>query len=890
MQLTPNRRLALFLHRQQKSDPSQPKGKLPSIFPFQGWVDELWQQLNTLPNLKLPTLLSPYEEELLWEKLITQSDLGKNLLGLKSLVVLAIDARELCCGFLVPNKMSDYQTEECQAFFEWHKVYKQELQDKQWIDRAGLLNFLSQHLGEMAHLLPKHIECIGFSEWTPAQNQFLERLKEQDVTLTLKEQKITPNSLFRSSAVSSKEELQKAAHMLKQWLNQQPNAKIGLVILDLEQRREEVESLLQEIFPPQVFNIAAPVSLLKHPIMASALQVLSLTTSKIPLEGISRFLRSPFFKGGIEEQEWRAVFDASLHQLKNSFYSLEEILSVLISLPECLESKALVTTLENLVSLKSKLKGQKTTQEWVTFINEWLTIAGWGEGRTLSTEETSVKAEFDPLLLTYQSLDKMLGQHSFNEALYHLESLAQKTCFLPPANNPSIHVLGLLEAVGIPFDYLWVLGMSQEVWPLSPAPNPLIPLSLQCALNLPRSNSERELTMARHFTRSLCFGARNTVVFSHALKVEDRPMKISSLLKHLPEHTILDLTLDQSLEQTLEETSTAIRESNVALQTIQSQAEQRIKSLFEVSKVPSKQPLKGSLRAITLQGQCPFRAFAELRLKAVPLEKPPRSLTKGERGEIVHEVLHLFWSKMRTHEKLLACSDSSLQEFLITDIETVVSRWEQRFPKRLTKRYMMLERQRLLGLLMRFMELEKSRAPFSVSHMEEKTIHPLGPLVLNMRIDRIDILENGDILIIDYKTGLTQPSSWFGETIKEPQLPLYCLSQNLKPSGIAFAVLRSNDLKYQGIAKEELSIPGIKPISKMSKTMLPEAFDNKNELASWDVLQQFWKTTLEKVAIDYAEGVVAVQPLQGETTCRQCTLQGLCGIEKQNNTIWNDTN
>jgi len=958
--LTPNRRLAIFLQKSSRS----------LTFSLQAWFEVLFEQLKAkahspLPaptpsfsssrkivlaplappaSLAPPTLLTAYEEELIWEKIISTSKTGQNLLRIRPIVALAREAHALIAEYRISSDASDgrylaqvSETEEGCHFLEWRAEYQRILEKNHWLDEAGLKNYLVnniEHLfdSEYFETNPSQIDCIGFSEFTPEESYFFKNFQQKGVKIINQTLNKVPETLFRTVFETPEQELRQAILMSRDWLEQNPAANIGIVILDLEQRRHEVEDVMRSLLPVESYNIAAPVSLSKHPIIASAFLGLSLLLPHIPLENISRLLRSPFFVGGLQDHSLCAALNVALHNLKQSHFTLEELMAIFCSVLDDLEKikipiraenfshadnvsyvenlshveivsklkTKLSVTLQHLIALKPDLKGKKNTSDWVETIKSILNIIKWGKGgRPLNSEEMLVHAEWAPLLLAYQQLDKILNLHHFQQAVNHLEMLAQKKAYTPPAKKAKIHALGLLEAAGMPFDYLWCVNFSEKVWPRSPAPNPFIPLSLQRTLNLPRSSASRESNVAKQFTESLCQGAKNTVIFSYAAMIDDRPIRISPLLKHLPEQarerflplekreTINRATAMETTEYTQSISScdeALVKASSGAYELVcEQRAEPATKSQLEMRRVytiPPLQPLKGSVRALTLQAQCPFKAFAELRLSASPLQKPPRSLTKSERGEIVHDVLYLFWKETKNQKNLMSLSEEALQNRLKHDIDSVISRWEKRFPKRLTPQYMLLERQRVLDLLLRFIDLEKLRSPFEVVALETESKCTFASLDFSLRIDRIDKLEEGSemgeeesgavggeegckdakTLLIDYKTGQTQVNLWLEDPPQEPQLPLYCVTREVEPDGIAFGVLRSNDIKYQGISKQELSMAGVKP------------------LEDWNTVYEGWRQGLERLAEDFAEGVANVQPVAGKNTCRTCSLHALCRI------------
>src|ERR1700678_827295 len=78
--------------------------------------------------------------------------------------------------------------------------------------------------------------------------------------------------------------------------------------------------------------------------------------------------------------------------------------------------------------------------------------------------------------------------------------------------------------------------------------------------------------------------------------------------------------------------------------------------------------------------------------------------------------------------------------------------------------YLQVLRDRLQSLLVGWMDLEMNRSmPFEVQ-LSEKDFKDVrvGPLRLNVRMDRIDEVECGQVLI-DYKTGAAEPKQWLTE-------------------------------------------------------------------------------------------------------------------------------
>ena len=69
---------------------------------------------------------------------------------------------------------------------------------------------------------------------------------------------------------------------------------------------------------------------------------------------------------------------------------------------------------------------------------------------------------------------------------------------------------------------------------------------------------------------------------------------------------------------------------------------------------PEPMPLPAGTRAIELQSRCPFRAYAQLRLGAEPLETPVPGITPRERGRLLHRALELLWRRLGDSRGLTA--------------------------------------------------------------------------------------------------------------------------------------------------------------------------------------------------------------------------------------------
>jgi hypothetical protein len=167
-----------------------------------------------------------------------------------------------------------------------------------------------------------------------------------------------------------------------------------------------------------------------------------------------------------------------------------------------------------------------------------------------------------------------------------------------------------------------------------------------------------------------------------------------------------------------------------------------------------------------------------------------------------------------------------------------------------------------------WLAIEKKRLPFTVIAVEQKKEYRYKNITIRMRVDRIDQLEDDSHVIIDYKTGSPNIQHWLGKRIKEPQLPIYCITHSATVAAVFFAQLRWNDLCIKGIIDGESEISSVIAFEKLSKEM---------RAPTWSEQKIQWKNNINYLLDDFINGKADVDPLE-ITTCTHCHLHGLCRI------------
>lgn len=926
MFLSPNHRLALFLARQYKKP----------VYPFNDWINSLWEKLALSPVVfpavlpavssaisptvspaisqkPVPKLLTTVERIAIFEEIIMNSPLEYPLLRREATAKLVSEAWDLSrqWDLIYPSHLA--LSEDTQAYLLWAKTYREKCQTENWIDSAALLDYLGLAIQEKKLEVQRKITCLGFEEWTPQQKRFLKICEDAGTQILMQplllikpeiaaaeiefgagiESGSEITTVSRLGLQNEDEELTIALQMAKTWLSKNPTAQIGIIIPDLEQKRFAVLRILAQICNPQEYNVAAPIPLLQYPLIDAALLGLNLMQAEIPFEHLSKILRLPFFGASGEQLCQAAGLEMQLRKVVKPMHSLAEYVFFLASIQHRfpkLNDCNIVLQLKKCLELHPHFYGKKEAENWKELVVELLNCLAWPGARTLNEEEQALKKLWEELLIEYVQLGQVLQKHSYAEALKQIRRLAAHKQFLAKSHQSSIdapiQVLGMLEGLGVPFDYLWVLGMHRDAWPKEPAANPFLPIALQVAHNIPRSSAARELEVAERITQQLANGAKK-VIYSYPKQVLEQVTTFSPLIANFPEDSTI-VPAQTGLQSIIEE------EQNVI--PMQEEIQNSIALEQQGPVLPESGLALGGATVLKLQGVCPFRAFAELRLKAEPLQIPSLGLSPAERGEILHQILVIFWQQLTSQAALIALTEEQQINRIKQSINIVLTKWKAHASSSFTASYLQIERDRMLALVQAFLDLEKSRPPFEVIAHEVPEEIILGGLRLKLRIDRIDKLENGDELLIDYKTGQVQMSEWFGERPEAPQLPLYCIARKTKTAAVAFAIIRPDEIRYRGLCnslshtpihsipnsqasnrirknedneeiEESIAIPGVDFPAKLQRYGAEE---------TWELQNTAWEKNLENLALEFKSGRATVDPLKGDQSCRSCQLNSLC--------------
>ncbi|MEK7875401.1 MAG: PD-(D/E)XK nuclease family protein, partial [Pseudomonadota bacterium] len=720
--VTPNRRLALALKRE--FDDAQAKRGLAvwesaDILPLTAFVERAYEDaLYSERAGALPVLLAPAQEQALWENIIRGSVAGEALLAFPETARLAGEAWQLAHAWqLMPRLKNSPLNEDGKAFYEWAQRYERDTRRERLTDSARLPELVAPLFGSARVGTPQQLICCGFDIVTQQQSALLAKLTATGCEVVFAAIQPRNGSARRVACADSRDEIKRAATWARARLEADGNARIGVVVPELAKHRTAITRIFSATMAPDYalpgaaqrvppFNVSLGAALTSYPLVNAAFLVLELAGREIDFERVSRLIRSPFIAGADTELARRARLDAQLRKRAEPAAMLDRVLTLIAR--DGASCPILSQRLSALAEFrKARLFGAQSPSALAQAISGALGIVGFPGERGLDSTEYQTLKKWHEVVAGFAALDRVVPRTGYGEAVSRLRRMAADTLFQPESPDVPIQILGVLEAAGMEFDHLWVMGLSDEAWPQSPRPNPFLPIELQRAAQLPQGSAAESLDLARRLTDEW-LACADEVVLSYPQREDDREFKPSPLIIDVSEQTL-------SLPE-----FAGYRDTVHRARKLDRSADSKAPPLDQTAAV------SGGTAVIRDHAACPFRAFARHRLGAASLEAPHTGLDAMERGTLVHRVLAQAWAQLKTRSALDAISAAGLEALLRQAADEAVARIKRDRPTILSGRFAEIEKRRLVRLARAWLEQEKTRGGFTVVATEERRHIEIG--------------------------------------------------------------------------------------------------------------------------------------------------------------------
>jgi len=840
-----------------------------AVMSWDTWLANMWHRLLVEGRVTAMMLNRP-QEQVVWRTILEADEELASLRTVDALAAMAADAWRLICSYDGQlNLQAAIGNSDTRSFQRWARTFERLCHVEGFVARAQLEDALCEEVERgvarnvLFGLVMDRVVLVGFDQMTPSQSRLVEALHSTGIRV--EELRLTHPAKRRLlvEAADGQEELFLAARWVRKFLEDNTGATIAVIVPALERERREIARVFREVLAPELEDIGTDdhvgpyefslgLTLRETPLVAVAFDLLRWSSEPLPLERVSALLLSPYFAMSSEERSARAEFDA--FELRKARMLRPEIsLRGLVEMMDRSKRRAkfphMLDTLRAMQRAAGRLQGldERSHAEWAEKMREFLVTAAWGSERGDSSVEFQTRRKWESALDELATLDFDGVPVDYAQALEALERVACRTMFAPESREAPVQVMGPLEAAGSTFDAVWFLRAGDLNWPMPTVGSSLLPWHLQRELEMPGADPTLDSERAQRITERIAASADN-IVFSYAKESSEGDQRPSPLL------TGLALEAVKAAELVEPESQRTIVE---------------LEKLADITQVPAPpdKVIRGGAKVLELQAACGFRAFAEKRLWSTDLESIEPGMDARESGTALHKALEIFWDEVKTQDNLRSMSRGERDEALLWCVAQALKKTAEASATDWDMAYVEVQSERLRRLLSGWLELElERRLPFEVkpSEKEFKDVR-VGPLRLSVRMDRVDVVEGGEVLI-DYKTGLASPNDWLTQRPNAPQLPLYAiLSQADQLQGVAFGVVKAGkDRGLQGYAASDGVLP--KPI-------------RLKEAATLEAQVEQWRVVLVGLAEEFYSGDARVSPKAFPGTCAHCGQRILCRLD-----------
>ena len=842
------------------------------IVPWDAWLERMLLSLSDRP-----TLFHRASAARLWLSIVTDSAVGSTLVTARAAAAEAARAWQRLADWQMQLSAVTAATPEQSTFGEWLRSYSEYLRAGGFIDAPAISGYLCKRITDVISQMhassPAYIGFHGFACKTKARIALMSAFESQGIGCRDLEFFIAHAQVVRQESATPESEFVAAAHWAAERLSMHPGARLGILVPDLAQHSALMRRVMDDVLAPNLKTPGAPDarpysmegghSLMDAAVVVSALGVLSLASESIDVLQFGALLRSPYLRlwPSGSDLDAGARVDVALRDLALRKVPLAEVCKMMRA------SGAAGSACAALIwSLHERL-AQGDARRLAEYADEWpkvLRLAGWPLGRTISLNEESAARRVYEALGLLAGFDTVLPPLRVLAAVGEFEKLLATQRFEAASQDAPISILDGLTEPGVAFDGLWVCGLSADRFPAGPTPNPFLPLALQVQLKVPGASAAISYQDA---ARTLTGWSTSTyeLVLSVAREEGDAHVLPSRLIDSalLPFNLVASPVVAHAV---------ALRKSAILTPRMQG----------ALPPLAAGVAIAGGVGVLKAQSACAFQGAVTGRLHARPLESPKTGIQKRVRGTLAHDALNRFWQPLNAQHELLALSPQERAAAVSCAIDAALRHYKSYLPK---NRLMDLEREWLQRALTALIDAELLREPFRVIARETPLELSLAGHPLHVRPDRIDQFDATSdpvadeaigeprTMVIDYKTGKGVPSRWFGLRPDSLQLAIYAGYATPAPCAVAVAQLALSvevKKKFQGYADRQNRGLQVRTLGAGKAVA--------DQPATWELLLAQWRAVSERLAMEYARGDAAVNPMTG--TCDHCHLANVCRIDR----------
>lgn len=790
--ITANRRLARELGRaydEQQLAAGKKAWPTPDILVAGAWIRALYEGSDE--NVSAPLGINAQMSGVLWERCVREQ-LNESLPGFAGLARQCRKSWERLQDWQVPlNEIARRASSaEQRQFSNAASQYSDLLSRNEWLDDVGLPHAVTSAINRGSCVAPPAVCLAGFDRMWPSFSNMLDALRDAGTSINRVPLRQQPGETELTSFVDQQTELRTAGAWARQQLLSNPAARIAIICPDLENNANNIARLVREGFVPgwqlggPAHRGAVDVSygrpLSDYPAIAVALMLLHWVHDGLSSREISMLLRSRSIVGG--PVAGRCRFEQQLRRLPDRQWMPADLAGALQGAgPDADPWRDVVRHIDE---ARTRYRDKETPAEWAAGIDRLLSDVGWPGVETQDSNEFQLLNRWRELLNEMARMGRVLPALTFRDAVSRLTSLAGDTLFQAESDAGVLPVLGTLEAAGMQFDKIWVSGLDDGRWPIRGAPLPYVSRQLQKDYAMPDATPQDTLEFSEDVLRRLMHSAKK-VVLSWAETEDGVEQQPSPLLNDIASVSGSDFTDPGWHAQGML--------NSELITSVQQDA---------IPPIGPDEHVGGGAYTVQRQAIDPFAAFAIGRLRVAEIQAYQPGLSASIRGSAMHGALSLLYADMPSQSQIAGWSEDERDGRIAKASEAALVQYEWRAGAAL-RRMIQLERRRIRRILLEFAGEELNRDDFAIVMVEKKLEYAGFGVRLGLRVDRVDRLADGSLLVIDYKTGAEKALLDRDGNLRDLQLVVYTLALPEPIGGVALINLDSSKISFKGAGADD---------------------------------------------------------------------------------------
>ncbi|MGI9222239.1 MAG: PD-(D/E)XK nuclease family protein [Woeseiaceae bacterium] len=791
--VTANRRLARVLqdvYARQQVAAGQLAWKTPQILEWKDWAAGL---LTTFAeHSEVPLVISPQQSKILWERCLRR-EINDPLLNIGQLAKLSRDAWNRLREWNVPMSACEQsvRNRDQRLFAVAAASYQSILTRESWVDEVGMIELAIELLGSGRCSNVTTLTLAGFDRVSPLLQGLLDAYATADGTIVFidhKQRRLGTKQAQLCTAEHADAELRSAGTWAGDRLREAPHASIGIVVSQLEQDAQRSLRLVKEGLLPgwqnagpsinSLVNVSYGKKLSEYPVIATALMALRWLQTDLSSSDVSALLRASVI--GDARNHHRVRAELRLRNFPDQRWTASQLLEFLSR--EASHSDGL-EFVARIAEQRDQLPVRMAPGAWVELFSEVLEKISWPGVDSLSSDEFQTINRWRELLNEVARLELVIESMTVAEALARVSVIASETIFQPENKTHNVQVLGPLEAAGLDFDYLWISGASSTNWPAQGRPLSLVSRDLQREYKLPDSTPADSLAYASRVLQRLA-ASGGDVVFSYSQAQNDAQQTASELLGEL-------VTSANNTATDPGWNAACLTDRVRPVRTKQD----------PVPALAEHESLSGGAGSIQRQFVEPFAAFVTGRLGLLSLWPIEPGLTPGIRGSLIHDAAQQIYADCPPNAEIQQWDEAEIR----TRSSAAVSkafRFAELNADTTLRKILGLEKRRVQQLMYGVVAADASRDTFKIAAVEKDIEATIAGLRLRVRIDRLDLDQQGQQIIIDYKTGATKRLLGRDKMPGDMQLVVYACALPGAVSGIALFNIDSRNISLDAAGRD----------------------------------------------------------------------------------------